>query len=294
MREVKEMVRARQAIDEARPQHPVLTREGEVELARRVARGGSVGEAARRDLVEANQGLVITIARRFVDRGLPLPDLIQEGNLGLLKAVDRFNYRLGYRFSTYATWWIWQAMGRALSNKARTIRIPVHVLEETKKLVETTRRIAQETGADASLIRAADELRLPRKRLYQLLAVPRGTLSLDASLRGQEDRTLEDVIADPSSEPPDDLVASRELSARASRLLETLNEREHTIIRLRFGIGTARPHTLAEIGDELGVSRERVRQIESQVLEKLRRARGSEILKSYLDLGLPSRAEGPH
>ena len=263
--------------------YSLLTREGEVELARRIERGGPQGEMARRELVESNQGLVIAVARRYADRGLPLSDLAQEGNLGLLKAVDKYNYKLGYRFSTYAIWWIRQGITRALYDKARTIRLPVHIVEKRTRLEQVRRGIRRETGTDGELPEIAERLELPVRRLEQLMDVVCDPISLDEPLKGQEDRAIGETVADLSTPSPHEVMASRELSLRTLKALSRLDDRERRTLRLRFGIGAHRPHTLEEIGTKFGVTRERVRQIECKALQKLRASQESEILESLLE-----------
>jgi RNA polymerase primary sigma factor len=209
--------------------------------------------------------------------------LIQEGNLGLLKAVDNFNYRLGYRFSTYAMWWIRQSITRALSNTARTIRLPVHVIETKRKIDKERRRMGSTATDTLDISEIAEALRLPPGRLQRAMEVPREITSLDAPLRGQDDRTLVDVIPDGRTTLPDELAASREVSEQAVKFLIRLTPRERKIIRLRFGIGSGRSHTLAEVGEQLSITRERVRQIESKVLKKLRASPESDQLRSLLE-----------
>jgi RNA polymerase primary sigma factor len=263
--------------------YSLLTREGEVELARRIERGGLVGEAARRELVESNQRLVIAIARRYRERGLPLSDLVQEGNLGLLKAVDKYDYRLGYRFSTYAIWWIRQGITRALYDKARTIRLPVHIVEKRTRVEQVQRALRHETGTDGGMTEIAARLELPVHRLERLMDVVHDPISLDEPLKGMVDRPIGETVADSSIPSPHEVVASRELSLRTLRALSRLDDRERRMLRLRFGIGARRPHTLEEIGTKFGVTRERVRQIESKALQKLRASGDAEILESLLE-----------
>jgi RNA polymerase primary sigma factor len=261
----------------------LLTREGEVELARRIARGGVLGEEARRELVQCNQGLVITVAQRYVGKGLSLRDLIQEGNLGLLKAVEKFDYRRGYRFSTYAMWWIRQAVTRALSNSSRTIRIPVHIINTQSKIARARRRMRKTRERRAGIAEIAEELGLPTQTLLRAMEIPRDPISLEAPLTRREDRTLGEVLPDTNAARPDEVVASREISERTSKLLDRLTPRERKMIRLRFGIGARRTHTLEEIGNQFGITRERVRQIESKALGKLRVSKEGDALISLLN-----------
>lgn len=248
----------------------LLTREGEVELAKQLATGGPDAEEARNELVQMNQGLVISIARKHGDQGLPLVDLIQEGNLGLLRAIDKYDYRLGYRFSTYAVWWIRQAVTRALADKSRTIRVPVHMVEKLKKVANTRLALVNAKSGEVELQDIANRLGMSVSKLRRTINVAKSPVSLDAPLKGQEDRSFGDLLAATDAIPADEAVASKEISEYAAQMLSSLNKREEKMIRLRFGIGFDRPHTLKEIGDKFGVCRERVRQIESQAFEKIR------------------------
>lgn len=261
----------------------LLTREGEVELARRIERGGPVAKDAKNELVLANQGLVITTAGRYLDKGLSLADLIQEGNIGLLRAIDKFDYRRGFRFSTYATWWIRQSITRALSDKARTIRLPVHVLDARRKIQNAQNQLRNQSGEEGETKILAGSLGIPIGKLERLLEVTPDPISLDEPVKGQEDRSLFDLVEDRSTPSPHDVLISRELSLRALKSLSRLSDRERKMIRLRFGIGTRHPHTLEEIGEKFGITRERVRQIEATALEKLRDSREREVLASMLD-----------
>ncbi len=260
------------------------TREGEVELGRRIKRGASCGEDARKEFIRLNQGLVMSIARRHTDRGLPLPDLIQEGNLGLLRAVDKYNYTLGHRFSTYAVWWIRQAIMRALSNKSRTIRIPIHMVETQKKIERARIELLRTKGIEAKPAEIAYHLGLSSGRIRRAMEIVRDAVSLETPLKNQEDNVLGDQVADEHTPPPDEVVALREIWEYASRLLNRLDWRERKMIRLRFGIGSHRAHTLAEIGGKFGVTRERVRQIEFQALEKMRTSCDEDMLRNLGEL----------
>lgn len=261
----------------------LLTREGEVELARQVKRGGQEGREARRMLVELNQGLVIDVAKQYRDRGLSLADLVQEGNLGLLRAVDRFDYRLGFRFSTYAVWWIRQLVTRALTDKVRTIRLPVHVADAKRKVDAVRNRLRSMEGDVDENEELAEHLGISTDKVQRLLDVTPDAISLDVPQRGAEDRVVGDQVADDATPSPFDVLISRELSLRTLRALGKLKDRERRMIRMRFGIGTRRPYTLEEIGDKFGLSRERVRQIESRAMEKLRESDDGGLLESLLE-----------
>jgi RNA polymerase primary sigma factor len=261
----------------------LLTREGEVELARRMERGGPEGHAARQELIESNQGLVITIAGRYVDQGFSLADLVQEGNIGLIRAVDNFEYKLGYRFSTYAFWWVRQAITRALSDKGRTIRLPVHVMDARRRMRNVENILMNKGSGTVNFEELTEALGISGKKLSRLMDVVDDPISLDAPLKETDQRTLGEIVPDRSKPSPDDLLLSRERSVHTLRALRRLGDKERRMLRLRFGIGTRRAHTLEEIGHKFGVTRERVRQIESAALAKLRESKDCDILESLLD-----------
>ena len=260
-----------------------LTREGEVELARRIERGGPDGAAARKMFIEANQGLVISVACRYVDKGLPLADLIQEGNIGLIRAVDNFDYKLSNRFSTFAVWWVRQAITRALADKARAIRLPVHIVDARRKIGYMRRKMRNSDGADIDRPALARQTGMSEEKIERLLNVVDDPISTDTPVKGQEGRSIGDVVADRDTPSPHEVLFSRELAVLTLKALSRLSTKERRMLRLRFGIGTRRPHTLEEIGRKFGITRERVRQIESTALKKLRASPDEEILASLLE-----------
>ena len=258
----------------------LITVEEEVELAQRIKKGD---QEALEKLTKANLRFVVSVAKQYQNQGLSLPDLINEGNLGLIKAVEKFDYRKGYKFSTYATWWIRQAITRAIADQARTIRIPVHMVETINKLIRVSRQLLQELGREPTPEEIAEEMDMPVDRVREILKISQEPVSLETPIGEEEDSHLGDFIQDDNVPVPADAAAFTLLKEQLVEVLSTLTDREQKVLRLRFGLDDGRARTLEEVGKEFNVTRERIRQIEAKALRKLRHPSRSRKLKDYLD-----------
>ena len=260
---------------------PLLQPEEEKELARRMMEGD---EEAKRLLSESNLRLVVSIAKRYMGRGMQFLDLIQEGNLGLMKAVEKFDYQKGFKFSTYATWWIRQAITRAIADQARTIRIPVHMVETINKVVRVQRLLLQQYGREPTPEEIAKEMGIPEQRVVEIQKISQDPVSLETPIGEEEDSHLGDFIEDEQALAPTDVVASNLLKEQLLEILDTLTPREEKVLRLRYGLDDGKPRTLEEVGKEFNVTRERIRQIEAKALRKLRHPTRSKRLKEFIDV----------
>ena len=262
---------------------PLLTAEEEIELSKQMEIGGETGKMARQRLAEANLRLVVSIAKRYVGRGMLFLDLIQEGNLGLIKAVEKYDYHKGFKFSTYATWWIRQAITRAIADQARTIRIPVHMVETINRLIRVQRQLLQELGREPTPEEIAAEMDLPVEKVREIQKVSQEPVSLETPIGEEEDSHLGDFIQDENVQVPAEAAAYTLLREQLDEVLDTLTDRERQVLRLRFGLDDGRARTLEEVGQSFGVTRERIRQIEAKALRKLRHPSRSRKLKDFLD-----------
>jgi RNA polymerase primary sigma factor len=278
----EEIVRAQRRLLEV--ERDSFLRIGEIkEINRKMSVGEAKARRAKKEMVEANLRLVISIAKKYTNRGLHFLDLIQEGNIGLMKAVDKFEYRRGYKFSTYATWWIRQAVTRAIADQARTIRIPVHMIETINKLIRTSRQLVQEIGREPTPEEIGARMEMPVEKVRKVLKIAKEPISLETPIGEEEDSHLGDFIEDKNTPSPSEAVTALNLREMTDAVMLTLTPREEKVLRMRFGIGTSSDHTLEEVGQHFEVTRERIRQIEAKALRKLRHPSRSKRLKSFIE-----------